>query len=620
MDWNKLRTCTDETTCRDQFHEYLIPHVFRHHSALWSFWIVLYSVFFLVYGAFCLWTLFHTIQDAWEAKYIFEEKLGIAAHTLEGGAVDWERHVVDKLLQLQSTRQYRIVIQQDHHTAAAALDALAVAQRIMRKENFLIAFFNQATDLLPLNPITASEWTRKKITSLQHQVFFCKSLEWSLYFCILNFMFNHKYQIRPAFYLDPSSLRRRFRLCGICHAIFLPFLLFFMTLHFLLQNVYEWKSTKQYLGPREWSSAAKWTFREFNELPHVFERRLGPSYEAAENYLKLFRQDEIITSIGRILVFVGGSLGVVLLGFWAMNDAILLHVKIGNYNLLWFVGASAVIYSAGKSLIPNPQVHLPHSYNTRNLHAEMASALATVATQTHYFPDSWKRRAWDKNTTHKAFSAMFQYKAQLFVMEILSVMVAPYLLCVSLPASAQRICEFVLAVRTEVSGIGDVCGYGTFDFDKFGDENWEGRTMGPNANNQGRQPSQAPHDLHHPLELSRMMSGAGSLSASILQIGNVDHARNLYPTPKARHGKMEKSFFNFKVGDTGTKVKRGQTFGISPCSRLYSLLIRTGSVPHQDRALLTGCINTNKTRLPRCHESGNFISKPLRDNWICWQI
>ncbi len=28
-------------------------------------------------------------------------------------------------------------------------------------------------------------------------------------------MFNHKYQIRPAFYLDPPALKRRFMLCGV---------------------------------------------------------------------------------------------------------------------------------------------------------------------------------------------------------------------------------------------------------------------------------------------------------------------------------------------------------------------------------------------------------------------
>jgi hypothetical protein len=47
---------------------------------------------------------------------------------------------------------------------------------------------------------------------------------------ILNFMFNHSTKVRPAFYLDPSALRRRFMLCGIAHAVFMPSLI--LDLHF----------------------------------------------------------------------------------------------------------------------------------------------------------------------------------------------------------------------------------------------------------------------------------------------------------------------------------------------------------------------------------------------------
>ena len=133
-------------------------------------------------------------------KQFLEDRLGIAVGRLEGGGVDWDRDVVTKLVELQSKGDYRIVIQGN-------LDALVIAHRIMRKENFLVAFFNRG--LLDLS-----------VPCMSQQTFFCKSLEWSIYFCVLNYMFNHKYQIRPAFYLDPAALRRRFVICGIAHAIF----------------------------------------------------------------------------------------------------------------------------------------------------------------------------------------------------------------------------------------------------------------------------------------------------------------------------------------------------------------------------------------------------------------
>jgi hypothetical protein len=52
-------------------------------------------------------------------------------------------------------------------------------------------------------------------------------------------------------------------------------------------------------------------FREFNELQHNFERRMGPSYEA-EGYLSLFGKTEIVTAAKNPLFYcgsLGGSLG-----------------------------------------------------------------------------------------------------------------------------------------------------------------------------------------------------------------------------------------------------------------------------------------------------------------------
>jgi autophagy-related protein 9 len=332
-------------------------------------------------------------------------------------------------------------------------------------------------------------------------------------------MFNHKFQVRPAFYLDPAALRRRFQVCGVAHILFMPFLLFFVAVYFGLQNVYDWKSTKQYFGPRDWTLDAKWTFREFNELPHLFERRIGPSYSAAESYLKLFGSNEIITALGRILAFIGGSLGAVLFGFAAINDAILLHVKIADWNLLWYAGVFGLIYSVGKSMVPTAEA-MPKS--ARNLYAEIDEALEKVAEHTHFYPDTWKGRGWEP-ATHKAFSDMFRFKAKNFLTEMLSLVLAPYILCVSLARCAEPICEFVLSTKTELSGTGEVCGYATFHFDTFKDEQWRGRTLG---------------------ETDPMV---GSLVESIMQAGSVDEAVRRFPKPKARYGKMEKSFFNFKV-------------------------------------------------------------------------
>jgi len=90
----------------------------------------------------------------------------------------------------------------------------------------------------------------------------------------------------------------------------------------------------------------------------------------------------------------------------------------------------------------------------------------------------------------------------------MSVVSAPLVLIFSLPGCADAICDFVRVTTMEVPGVGDVCGFGCFDFTKFGDENWGGQ-----------------------------IPGVGEMGKSFARRA----AR-----PKAKLGKMEKSFFGFK--------------------------------------------------------------------------
>ena len=69
----------------------------------------------------------------------------------------------------------------------------------------------------------------------------------------------------------------------------------------------------------------------------------------------------------------------------------------------------------------------------------------------------------------------------------------------------------------EVPGTGDHCSYATFDFENFEDESWEGQKINADDSNQN---------------YDRM-----GIYAQL----------NTSQRPKAKQGKMEKSFFNIKV-------------------------------------------------------------------------
>jgi Autophagy protein Apg9. len=183
-----------------------------HTVSTWNFLMVLYVLLFSAYGIFSIATFITNMKDAMQSKFIFEDKLGISVRKLEGGAVEWHE-IVRKILELQQSGEYRVAIHgQD------IKDELVVAQRIMRRENFMISFFNQ--DLLDLTIPVPWKGGRRFRTK-----FYSKSIEWSIYYCVLSYMFNHKYQIRPAFCMDAASLQRRF-ICVVllmlssCHFCF----------------------------------------------------------------------------------------------------------------------------------------------------------------------------------------------------------------------------------------------------------------------------------------------------------------------------------------------------------------------------------------------------------------
>jgi Autophagy protein ATG9 len=182
IDWHALSQCTDEHTCLNDFKSYIRTQPFTEWS-LWNTWIILYGLIFCMYSIMATLSFVHTVQNAINTRWVYEERLGISARKLMGGAVDWDRDVVQKLIQLQESGEYRIIIPQSNAATGNGdahrrhnqhpLDALMIANRILRKENFMVALFNRnVLDLsVPMNLFSSSS------RSGQAPTFFCSSLE-----------------------------------------------------------------------------------------------------------------------------------------------------------------------------------------------------------------------------------------------------------------------------------------------------------------------------------------------------------------------------------------------------------------------------------------------------------
>jgi hypothetical protein len=160
----------------------------------------------------------------------YREKLGLRLNDLQ--TIRWYE-VVERLIQLHDHGIHRVAIKEK-------LSEYDVVLRIMRKDNYMIAFINK--NLLNLSmPWWISPFVTKKL-------FLTKSMEWSLSFCIMEYMFNDQFNISSLFLKDIQGLKGRFMMVGIIHLILLPFMLIFMVMSFFLQNTQQFHSTKSYLG------------------------------------------------------------------------------------------------------------------------------------------------------------------------------------------------------------------------------------------------------------------------------------------------------------------------------------------------------------------------------------
>ncbi|KAJ1449686.1 autophagy protein Apg9-domain-containing protein [Pelagophyceae sp. CCMP2097] len=353
-----------------------------------------------------------------------------------------------------------------------------VACRIMRKENYLIGMLNAGILELRL-PAGEAPQSRADplLDAVGHRLRLTKTLEWSLNFCVLDHVFSQRLAVRRAFLDDEDALKWRFRIAGLVHVGLMPFVAVFMMMHFFLLHAQEWRSTKHYLGPRAWSPVARWSFRELNELPHIFERRLAASRVHADAYLEL-RPDRVkefprpvLAALARCAAFVSGATVATLVALAAVldgGDAVLLHVRIGDRNLIWYAGAASAVYAVARGFVPPEDSRHGLAAPGEALVDDAEVCMKAVAEHTHSFPEAWRGACHDSHVRN-AFAKAYRYKAALFADEILAVAFAPLILCFSLPRSAGAVLDFVRENSVDVDGLGSVLGHSLFDFGRYGD-------------------------------------------------------------------------------------------------------------------------------------------------------
>ncbi|KAI9049390.1 hypothetical protein LZ554_006424 [Drepanopeziza brunnea f. sp. 'monogermtubi'] len=329
------------------------------------------------------------------------------------------------------------------------LDAHDIANRLMRKENYLIAMFNK--DILDLT---------LPFPFLQGRQLFSRALLWNLDWCVMGLVFNDAGQVRQLVLKDAKrrelsdALRGRFLFAGFMNVLFAPVIVIYLMIVYFLKYFNEYKKDPSAIGSRQYTPLAEWKFREFNELNHLFHKRVNMSYPFASRYLDQFPKVKMV-QFARFMSFIAGAIVSVLAVATLWDPESFLSFDLtSDRTVLFYLTVFGGIWATMNGMIPE-----------ENLVFEPEYALRQVIEYTHYMPTQWQNRL-HSDEVKREFATLYQMKIMIFIEEILSIIVTPFILWFSLPKCSDQIIDFFREFTIHVDGVGYVCSFAVFDFKK----------------------------------------------------------------------------------------------------------------------------------------------------------
>ncbi|KAK5115200.1 hypothetical protein LTR85_009958 [Meristemomyces frigidus] len=441
IDYKKIPTSKTST-------EVLIPQCMAKAS-----WLKNAALFvFIIYWCAKLATYVGDIRRLFRMHNFYLFVLGIDDQDIQ--TVSWVR-VVEGLVKVQNAniatanpvpavRKYA-----KYSKPQQRMNAESVANRLMRQTNYYVALYNK--DILDFTLPLPFVGSRQ---------FYSKSLEWCINFCLTNFIFDEQGSIRP-FCLDVKNrnvlvraLQIRLQFAALTSVVVAPFNIVRFLFMYFFRYYTEFTRNPSKVSARSFAPFAEWKIREVNELDHLFQRRLRQAYPFANSYLKSFPKDKT-DQVCRFVAFITGAIAAVLTLATLFDPELFLGFEVTHGRTAVFYLTLAVgIFGVAHGMLPeDDEVHDPV------LH------LRDVLYYIHHMPMHWKDRL-HSNEVRSEFSAMYQMKLLIFVEEITSLIVAPWILFRNSGKRSERIIDFFREQTVHVDGIGYQCNYAVFGFKK----------------------------------------------------------------------------------------------------------------------------------------------------------
>ncbi|KAK0714296.1 autophagy protein Apg9-domain-containing protein [Apiosordaria backusii] len=445
-----LTQCVDYSRIRgsQKLSQIIVPQCTRKMSGWWNVGIWLFTFYFI-------WKSIQYILDLrrlFHVRDFYIHLLNIPDHDMQ--TITWQE-VVARVMALRnhnSKTATALTPLQRHFIGSQSkerLDASDIANRLMRRENYLIALFNK--DILDLTI---------PIPFLRNRQYFSRTLEWTLMFSVLDMVFDEKGQVNQKFLRSDrrgeisEKLRSRFRFAGAMILVLSPFVSLYLVIYYFLMYYHEIQKNPSMLSSRSYTPLAEWKFREFNELPHLFQKRLDMSRAYATHYMDQFPKIKT-EMVARSVAFVSGALATVLAIASVFDPELFLGFEITpDRTVLFYTAVFGSIWAVAHGMVSEEDAVFDPEY-----------AMRSVIEWTHYEPDHWKDRLHSYDIKLE-FAELYKPKVVIFLEEILGILTTPFVLFYSLPKCSDQIIDFFREFTLHIDGLGYVCTFAEFDFKK----------------------------------------------------------------------------------------------------------------------------------------------------------
>lgn len=388
----------------------------------WYFIVAL--VLYSVYGAWRIVRFLRDLRRLVRVRVFYRDVLKLSDFELR--TARWA-DVLARLPQVSANDFDVLRVRDNRRMRTVCQSPRAVAAMITKREDAFKRLLQLGlVDFVLRIPMPQSlNWPTKELSMLT------RGLQWNLMHCVVNFFFDSDMQLRTreeATAVQVSRLRKRVVVLAIINVLLLPFLVVFVALYAIFRYGEQFYKDPSSVGARQWSPAARWYFRDYNEMPHVFEERLRLSSRFAKHYTKQFAAGAF-EGLARAAAFILGSIVVWLLTLSFINEHVLLSLDISpGKSVLWWITVLSGGWVVFRSLLQQQHVFYPRD------------ALTVVHNLVRHLPPHFMEDP-SSRTVLQQFYQLFPLRVVLLVQEFAGLVVTPWLLLRRVYPNAQLIVD-----------------------------------------------------------------------------------------------------------------------------------------------------------------------------------